>query len=107
MPSGEKVSGPIRMLIVAGGPSAEHAVSLKSAHNILEAASKSKRLRASLLVVTRQGRWLSETESQKALAAGGADSGGTTMPLVPLSEFSDVVFPLLDGWEDGAGALQG
>jgi D-alanine-D-alanine ligase len=108
MPSGETLStGPIRMLVIAGGPSAEHEVSIKSAQNVLEAVTKSTKLRTSLLVLTRQGRWLSESESQKALAAGGADHGGTVMPTVPLPEFCDVVFPLLDGWEGGAGAVQG
>ena len=108
MPSGETLSTwPIRMLVIAGGPSAEHSVSLISARNVLEGASKSKKLRPSILVLTRHGRWLSESESQKALTAGVADHGGTVLPTVPLSEICDVVFPLLDGWEGGAGAVQG
>jgi D-alanine-D-alanine ligase len=108
MPSGETLSNwPIRMLVIAGGPSPEHVVSLMSARNVLEAASKSKKLQPSLLVLTRQGRWLSESESRKALTAGVADQGGTAVPTVALSEMCDVVFPLLDGWEGGAGAVQG
>lgn len=107
MTSGETVTSPLRMLVVAGGPSAEHKVSIMSARNVLEAVSRSKKLSATLLVLTSQGLWLSENESQKALAAGGADQGGTLNPTPPLSEVCDVVFPLLDGWDGGAGAMQG
>jgi D-alanine-D-alanine ligase len=108
MPSGDALSsGPIRLLIIAGGPSAEHAVSMMSATNILGALSHSKKFRPLLIVLTKQGRWLSEGESMKALAAGIANYGGTVRPVIPFSELCDVVFSLLDGWEGGAGAIQG
>jgi len=108
MPSGDALSaGPIRLLLIAGGPSAEHTVSMMSATNILGALSHSKKIRPSLLVLTKQGRWLSEGESMKALAAGIANYGGTVRPVTPFSELCDVVFSLLDGWEGGAGAIQG
>src|ERR1700685_1519578 len=96
MPSGETLSTwPIRMLVIAGGPSAEHSVSLISARNVLEGASKSKKLRPSILVLTRQGRWLSESDSQKALAAGGADHGGTALPNLSLFAVWGVVVSAL------------
>jgi D-alanine-D-alanine ligase len=108
MPSGDaQPVGPIRLLLIAGGPSAEHTVSMMSARNILGALSGSKTLLPSLLVLTKQGRWLSETQSMKALAAGESSIGGTVRPATPLSELCDVVFSLLDGWEGGAGAIQG
>jgi D-alanine-D-alanine ligase len=108
MPSGDAIpTGPVRLLVIAGGPSAEHTVSMMSARNVLGAISGSKTISATLLVLTRQGRWLSETQSLKALAALEASSGGTVRPATPLSELGDVVFSLLDGWEGGAGAIQG
>src|SRR5579862_5213072 len=108
MPSGDTPgSGPIRLLIVAGGPSAEHDVSILSARNVLQAVSQSKKLQASLLVITKQGRWLSESQSLKALAAGEANHGGRVTPAAPISEICAVVFSLLDGWEGGAGAILG
>jgi D-alanine-D-alanine ligase len=108
MPSGDTVgSGPVRLLIIAGGPSDEHSVSILSARNVLQAVSQSRKLRVSLLVITKQGRWLSESQSLKALTAGEANHGGTVTPVIPISESCDVVFSLLDGWEGGAGAIQG
>ena len=108
MPSGDTLgSGPVRLLVLAGGPSAEHAVSMMSARNVLQAVSQSTKLRPSLRVITKEGNWLSETQSMKALAAGEAIYKGTPTPSTPLSEECDVVFSLLDGWEGGAGAIQG
>ena len=106
MPSGETLSS-IRLLILAGGPSAEHGVSIMSARNILQALSQSKKMRPSVRVISKQCHWLSESQSLKALAAGEALHKGTVTPHTPLSEEYDVVFSLLDGWEGGAGAIQG
>jgi D-alanine-D-alanine ligase len=80
---------------------------MMSARNVLQAVSQSTKLRPSLRVITKEGHWLSETQSMKALAAGEAIHKGTLTPSTPLSEECDVVFSLLDGWEGGAGAIQG
>ncbi|MFC6591553.1 D-alanine--D-alanine ligase family protein [Deinococcus lacus] len=102
--SGEKK----RVLLLAGGQSEEHEVSLLSARSVL-AALPADRFEVTPLVITRGGRWLSAGESQRALAAGKAEAGAGALALAgaAVTEQYDVVFPLLHGPMGEDGTVQG
>jgi D-alanine-D-alanine ligase len=59
-----------RILLLAGGQSGEHEVSLMSARGVL-AALPADRFEVTPLVVSRQGRWLSSAETGRALELNG------------------------------------
>ena len=97
-----------RVLIIAGGRSEEHDASIQSARGVFGPASKSSELQVSILIITREGRWLSESESQAALIAGDAPTGGElTLGEPPLAERCDIVWPIIHCRVGGDGALQG
>lgn len=100
-------SGRTRLLIIAGGPSEVHDASIMSGRAVFDAVSNNPKLRVSILVITRDGGWLSEADSKEAIMAGAATRGGEARPPAPLSELFDVVFSLIDGWAGGGGAIQG
>lgn len=95
------------MLVLAGGQSEEHEVSIKSARNVLEALPKD-RFDVTPLVISREGRWLPAAESQRALAHGTAPSGGSLVLTEAASAAGyDVVFPILHGPNGEDGTVQG
>lgn len=101
----------LRMLLLAGGASDEHEVSIISARSLLEALRQSP-IEVVPLVISRQGMWLSKQESQNALKQGKADSGGSWVGLRPDAlawavSTTDVVFPLLHGPFGEDGTVQG
>jgi D-alanine-D-alanine ligase len=99
---------PTRVLILAGGRSEEHEVSITSAGGVLKAVRENPNLDASALVVTREGRWLSAADSQKALTVGSARHGGElVLHGASMAEQCDVVFPLIHGPFGEDGTLQG
>lgn len=99
---------PTRVLILAGGRSEEHEVSITSAKAVLKAAESNSNLQANAIVVTREGRWLSAPDSQKALTDGTARHGGElTLHGATMTEQCDVVFPLIHGPFGEDGTLQG
>ncbi|KAF7356469.1 D-alanine--D-alanine ligase [Mycena venus] len=99
---------PTRLLILAGGRSDEHEISIISARSVLEAATTVPNLDATGLVVTREGRWLSPQESQKALAEGSARHGGEpALHSAHVVTEYDVVFPLMHGPFGEDGTVQG
>lgn len=92
-----------RVLIIAGGRSDEHDASIKSARGIFEIASRSSELQVSILIITRQGCWLSESASHTVLFADITPTGGEcTLHEPSLSELCDVVWPVIPD-----GQLQG
>jgi len=102
-----------RVLLLCGGRSAEHAVSLASARSVLAAA---RDLDITPLVVGRDGRLLSPAASAAALSsppptvAGGDDRQAATddaATLAALPRAYDVVFPLLHGPYGEDGRVQG
>lgn len=96
-----------RVLLLAGGQSEEHEVSLSSARNVL-AAAPAAGLDITPLVITRQGRWLTDDDSQRALTAGRATEGGTlALQHAQVAQSYDVVFPLIHGPHGEDGTLQG
>ncbi len=95
-----------RALLLCGGKSGEHEVSLSSARSVLAAAGESFEITP--LVITTSGGFLSLEESQKALA------DTSTSPIAEVKDLSklptasfDVVFPLLHGPYGEDGAVQG
>lgn len=97
-----------RVLILAGGRSDEHDVSITSARSFLAAIKKAPHLEATVVVVTREGHWLSAGDSQKALTAGTASRGGElTLQGAKIVSDYDVVFPLMHGPFGEDGTVQG
>ncbi len=96
-----------RVLVLAGGQSEEHEVSIRSARSILEALPKD-RFEVTSTVISREGRWLPAPESARALANGSAASGGAlVLHEAATAEGYDVVFPVLHGPNGEDGTVQG
>ncbi|MEJ2289527.1 MAG: D-alanine--D-alanine ligase [Deinococcales bacterium] len=103
-----------RVLLLCGGRSEEHEVSLASAGSVLDAVGAV--LDVTALVIDRQGRLLSPGASQRALAGGhaaaplsgdaGDDEVAAALARLKGDGF-DVVFPLLHGPFGEDGSVQG
>lgn len=93
----------VRMLLVAGGRSAEHEVSLMSAAGVLEASP----FPTDLAVIAKDGRWLLGEAAARALEAGTAESGNEPFPPPVRWHDYDVVFPVLHGPWGEDGTIQG
>jgi D-alanine-D-alanine ligase len=105
---------PHRVLLLCGGRSEEHEVSLASARSLLAAADP--RVTWLTRVIDRDGRWLDAAASAARLAAGGRPAparidgwAGTLEERLDLAAFAgvDAVFPLLHGPFGEDGRLQG
>jgi D-alanine-D-alanine ligase len=97
----------IRLLLLAGGQSEEHEVSLSSAKSVLDALPKD-RFEVMAVVISREGRWLPPSETPHALERGSAPSGGDLMlHRASSAEAFDVVFPILHGPMGEDGTVQG
>ncbi len=107
----------MRMAVICGGRSPEHAVSVVSARSILREADPA-RFEAVPFGITRGGRWLTPDETRRRLIsveAGetdtlGEDSGAGVLAaaevLAALADV-DVVFPIVHGPIGEDGTLQG
>jgi D-alanine-D-alanine ligase len=96
-----------RVLVLAGGQSEEHEVSIRSARSILEALPKD-RFDVTSTVISREGRWLPAADSKLALESGSAASGGSlVLHEAATAEGFDVVFPILHGPNGEDGTVQG
>ncbi|MGF1471970.1 MAG: D-alanine--D-alanine ligase family protein [Rubrobacteraceae bacterium] len=102
----------LRVMVVFGGRSREHEVSLASARAILSTLEKSGNYDVYPVGITKEGRWLSSGDPLRELASGKAD-GGSGLP-APVSEKlpvnlgrADVVFPVLHGPYGEDGTIQG
>ncbi len=96
-----------RVLLLAGGQSEEHEVSINSARSVLEALP-ADRFDVTSLVISRGGRWLAAPESAHALEHGSALEGGQlVLHQARDAEAYDVVFPLLHGPNGEDGTVQG
>jgi D-alanine-D-alanine ligase len=97
----------IRVLVLAGGQSDEHEVSIRSARSIVDALPKD-RFEVQTTVISREGRWLDATESTTALSLGYAKTGGgSALTKASVVEQFDVVFPVLHGPHGEDGTMQG
>lgn len=96
-----------RVLVLAGGQSGEHEVSINSARSVL-AALPADRFDVTSVVISREGRWLPAPDSQRALERGSAPSGGElVLHQARAAEGFDVVFPILHGPNGEDGTVQG
>ncbi len=105
------------LIILCGGASAEHEVSLASARSVLAAIDAVRRVRPQ--VITRDGRLLDEGESRDLLGldrrtgavAASAQNDRSRRPSAGLEGLlvgpDDVVFPLLHGPFGEDGSIQG
>lgn len=96
-----------RILLLAGGQSGEHEVSLMSARSVLGALPREE-FDVTPVVINKQGRWLPPTETQLALESGVASGGGDlVLHRAASAEGYDAVFPLLHGPMGEDGTIQG
>ncbi|MEX2542576.1 MAG: D-alanine--D-alanine ligase family protein [Trueperaceae bacterium] len=100
-----------RVLLLCGGESGEHEVSLASARSVLHALAGS--FAVTPLVIDKGGKLLSGEASERALTSGAAETGAGTGELARLPTMGDdgagfdVVFPLLHGPNGEDGTVQG
>lgn len=100
-----------RIVVLFGGRSGEHEVSIRSAASIIQALDKQK-YDVIPIAITRQGRWLSPAESLPLLPAG-CRSHLSTGSAVTLSREPgrtsgvDIIFPVLHGTFGEDGTVQG
>ncbi len=95
-----------RVLLLCGGQSDEHEVSLASARSVVNAAGG--RFDLTPLVIDRAGNLLPREASLRALEAGATLNGSVNGGLQTLSkEPFDLVFPLLHGPFGEDGSVQG
>ena len=96
-----------RILLLTGGQSGEHEVSLSSARSVLSALPKDQ-FEVTPVVISKQGRWLPPGATQDALTAGTAETGGElALQEAARAQDFDVVFPLLHGPMGEDGTVQG
>ena len=96
-----------RILLLAGGQSGEHEVSLMSARSVLAALPRDQ-FDVTPVVISKQGRWLPPTDTARALETGEAQGGGDlVLHRVASAEGYDAVFPLLHGPMGEDGTIQG
>lgn len=106
------MSRPRRVLLLCGGRSGEHEVSLASAASVLEAAPDD--LAVEPVVITRDGRLLTGPDARAALSLGRSDTLDTSSAAPVLEGLAhlgladyDAVFPLLHGPNGEDGTVQG
>ncbi len=94
-------------MLLCGGRSDEHEVSLASARSVLSAVGE--RFEVLPLVIDRQGQLLSGEASQRALETGRSSSGASAPGGLERLEKRgfDVVFPILHGPFGEDGSVQG
>jgi len=92
-----------RILLIAGGRSGEHEVSLSSAQGVLEALPYD----ADVAVIAKDGRWLLGAAALDAVDAGTAERGEHPFPPPLAWGDYDVAFPLLHGRWGEDGTIQG
>ncbi|TRZ82709.1 D-alanine--D-alanine ligase [bacterium] len=94
-----------RVLVLFGGKSAEHKVSIQSASSIISALNK-KKYDIIPVAINQFGKWLNIEDSKKLLPAL-IRKEIITKELVRKNECIDVVFPVLHGHYGEDGAMQG
>ncbi|PNY82069.1 D-alanine--D-alanine ligase family protein [Deinococcus koreensis] len=96
-----------RILLLAGGQSGEHEVSLMSARSVL-AALPVDQFDVTPVVISKEGRWLPPTQTLHALETGEAATGGDlVLHRAASAEGYDAVFPILHGPMGEDGTVQG
>jgi D-alanine-D-alanine ligase len=100
---------PIKVILLFGGRSAEHEVSILSARSVANAAAK-ERIAFTPMCIARDGRFVGPERSARILAGEEkgvvGDDGFSFENWVRTATF-DIVFPLIHGTGGEDGALQG
>src|SRR5438876_12060000 len=99
----------IRVVLIFGGLSAEHEVSILSARAVSNAAPK-QRLEIVPLCMARDGRFVAPARSARILDGGErSDHGVDAFSLEPWlqTQRRDIAFPLIHGTGGEDGALRG
>jgi D-alanine-D-alanine ligase len=117
--SSPSTSARTRVVILFGGRSAEHEVSILSARNVLAALDRA-RFDPVLIGIDKQGHWRSQSETMLLGATGGdprllrLDDSAPTVALAATPSSiaqvlasDDVVFPVLHGTYGEDGTVQG
>ena len=110
---------PVRIGLVFGGASGEHAVSIRSANTVLSALAKGKnseRYAVSCFYIDRMGRWWPD-QTARAVLASGQPADETQLPqptpspglrqLPDGADAVDVWYPVLHGPNGEDGTIQG
>jgi D-alanine-D-alanine ligase len=106
------VSGRVRVAVIAGGRSSEHAISVTSAQSVIEALDP-ERYETSVIHIGRTGRWELATSSMTSPPELENRPSTETLPVVanssPAAELGrvDVVLPVLHGPFGEDGTVQG
>ncbi|HZY64765.1 MAG: D-alanine--D-alanine ligase [Actinomycetota bacterium] len=102
----------LRVMVVFGGRSGEHEVSLASARAIIDTLEKSGGYEVYPVGITKEGRWLSSGDPMRELESRSAD-GGSGLPATVSDKLpanlgrADIVFPVLHGPYGEDGTIQG
>lgn len=106
----------LNVVVLMGGASAEHDVSLASGKMILEALDKNK-YKVKSVTISKDGKWFLPPASVKALPASGASAkderslatfdGGRAVERLKAKDKTDVVFIALHGTFGEDGKIQG
>jgi D-alanine-D-alanine ligase len=101
-----------RVLLLCGGQSEEHDVSLSSARSVIKAAGSG--FEVTPLVIDKTGKLLSQANSLQALTNGRSEATQRELATVQSLELAhldnkafDIVFPLLHGPNGEDGSIQG
>lgn len=98
---------PARLLLLAGGQSEEHEVSLLSAAGVAQAAQQAG-FTVELQLVAKDGRLVAPADNEAVLRAGKAPTGSRSLAaLADAVQGVDCVFPVLHGPHGEDGTLQG
>jgi D-alanine-D-alanine ligase len=95
----------LRVAVLAGGRSSEHAISLASARSVVAALDPS-RYEVSTIEIGRDGRWALEGAAQEAIGGSSSVPVPTAAAPAALGEI-DVVLPILHGPFGEDGTVQG
>ncbi|HEX8618365.1 MAG TPA: D-alanine--D-alanine ligase A, partial [Thermoanaerobaculia bacterium] len=103
------MSSPLDVILLFGGRSAEHEVSILSARSVAAAAPK-ERFRITPVCIARDGRFVTPERSARILAGGEPSITGDadfSFEVWSRTAAIDIVFPLIHGTGGEDGSLQG
>src|SRR4028118_228424 len=103
------MSHPLRVILLFGGRSAEHEVSIRSARSVAAAAPK-ERIAITPVCIARDGRFVAPERSARILQGEEKSATGDaefSFEVWSRSAELDIIFPLIHGTGGEDGTLQG
>ncbi|MBV8517524.1 MAG: D-alanine--D-alanine ligase [Acidobacteria bacterium] len=103
------ITSPLRVILLFGGRSAEHEVSILSARSVAAAAPR-QRIELVPVCIARDGRFIAPERSARILAGDDKSASGDkdfSFETWSRGQAIDVVFPLIHGTGGEDGSLQG